>query len=139
MLSSVPSVGERARFENWAYFIFVWGPKPPEAAPEVSDLMSQCTETEDDIDTERWWGFSEPGEVRTLAKWILTTALCMDHKAGTSALPMAGDGENLVTHRTSMSSVTITPSSPRHADKVRPLCKGLDEFADFLEVCFGEV
>lgn len=126
LFPTLPSSTERARFENWAYFIFVWGRKLPEGVDLTIEMDGDVDE-----DTERWWGFSEPGEVRTLSKWIFTVALSMDDNEDE-------DDENTVRPRTSMSSITTIPPPPRCVDKVRALCKGLDEFADFLEVCFGE-
>lgn len=117
----------------------------PHAAMDFND-------EEEEEDAERWWAFSTPQTIRALSKWISTTAAHMDE---TSPVISSGDTADVLlqsvppqasaakANNTSQemadSTVAATKiSSSKHTASIRPLCKGLDEFADFLDVQCGE-
>jgi len=111
--SKKPSLPDRARFANLAYCVFVWGRKPQDA------LLANG---EDDDDVEGWWGFGEADDIRRLAKW---RSYCIVRKAYDST-----------TVDSSLSSVLEPAVAPSDA-QMKELVKGLEEFADFLDVRCG--
>lgn len=105
-----------------------------------------------DGDAERWWAFSTPQTIRALSKWISTTATHLDEEAA-SASSSSGSTTNspgsaplhaLSTTKASPPQDAVDgtaankTSSSKYATSIRPLCKGLDEFTDFLDVRCGE-
>ena len=75
----------REELWNWSWFVAVWGRRPEGAvvAPDPhrdEDEDGDMTDDEDD-DTERWWAFWRPGDIRNLSRWI---AHChgLDHDDG---------------------------------------------------------
>lgn len=148
-------LAERDSLDNWAYFVFVWGKRPADASDDGND-------DDDDDNMERWWAFNTPKSVRALSKWLTMRATEKDEQVnasvqttrqehlsisstkGSVSLSSPPPMEPLIPtppSRSSNSTYTTTsipsttaklPSPNLHA--VRDLCRGLNDFADFLEV-----
>lgn len=76
---------ERLKLRDWSWFVAVWGKKPDDALPIPrpalphddgggADDVSSLSELEEDEDSERWWGFHAPEEIKRLARWVGTKA-----------------------------------------------------------------
>ncbi|KAF8320696.1 hypothetical protein DL93DRAFT_2152611 [Clavulina sp. PMI_390] len=143
---SPPSPAERESLANWAYFVFVWGKRPASAsAVRSGGGASEASNPKADKDIERWWAFSTSESIHVLSKWISTTAVYKDEEAAmavpaavsrdsSSPLTPLDDSDTAVDE---LSSKAGKDGSLKHAQAVKPLCKSLEEFADFLDVCYS--
>ncbi|KAF8318287.1 uncharacterized protein EI90DRAFT_3083733 [Cantharellus anzutake] len=128
----------RESMKNWAYFVFVWGKRPEDAHRSAED-----DEDEDENESERWWIFSDAASIRQLADWLSCTSIPPDTASSTAVSSATGFARN--TPRSSElqdpdnggDDTTETKNSDRRIPPhIRDLCKDLNEFADFLDVCF---
>lgn len=149
--------------DNWACFVFAWGKKPSDA-PATEDRDEA---DEDDVNLERWWAFTSAESVRALSKWLMMRATEKDERedasdqvalaihpehSGTSSAeafrsrssppPMEPLIPLPVNRSTASASIASIPSVARkhhtsNVNAVRVLCRGLNDFADILEVKCG--
>jgi hypothetical protein len=131
------SQSERNRLANWAYFVFVWGRWPADAPLEDGT---------DQDDKELWWAFNEAGAIRQLSNWLLSTVLAREEvsgqiSTGDAAQEISGISTDKDTKDQQIVGKSGGPDKPTTESqavlRTRALCKGLSDFADFLDVRFG--
>ena len=127
--SLLPSQRDRGALKNWAYFIFVWGRRPDEA-PEGDD--------EETDETEQWWAFSDPSNIRQLATWLLHISAPSDIASSTAVSAKITPRESLISHQESddEDNSEIRDKEKDMPSQIRDLSKGLNGFADFLDARF---
>lgn len=78
-----PSASDRESMRKWSWFLAVWGKEPTNSPMTVTgekagEMLKDKMDVDDD-DVEEgeagdedgsWWGFSDPVQIRKLAKWL---------------------------------------------------------------------
>lgn len=67
----MPTKEERGAMRKWGWFLAVWGrvEKPLKKGKETKNSRKDDMSS-DKENAEGWWGFSDPLEIKNLAKWI---------------------------------------------------------------------
>lgn len=93
---------ERSAMKEWSWFVGVWAKRPSNETnllgiERAVNHIFNCqgnddgsdTDGEDEDegeDTEKWWGFHEPKNIRNVAEWIAASAGTDDDTSSTSSL-----------------------------------------------------
>lgn len=114
---------DRKELRKWGWFLAVWG---------LGGMSPSAFEPKDDETKARWWGFSDPVEIRQLAKW-LAAAEGVDGKDANIARrddirESGGSGSDAT------SNFELGPPTQ---GQVKGLVKGLSEYANLLEWRIG--
>ncbi|TDL24250.1 hypothetical protein BD410DRAFT_786359 [Rickenella mellea] len=162
----VPAADDRASMKKWSWFLAVWGRRKAEDDPETSKAGSRGTDSaanddgdegDQDDNEARWWGFSDPMEIKKLAKWLASTSIgetkekdgrVKDGKEGRDKGHAHADdagGDGFLTRASSPLSDVSDSGEKMDMDKtpvdiagqkvsnMKALVKALNEYADFLQ------
>jgi hypothetical protein len=125
---------EREKMRKWSWFIAVWGRKPPAEVSEKEQLPRPTDDSEEDDDSEKWWGFCDPAEIRRLASYI-------GHRSGHASDGSVAQRSNggSISYESSLptdaeGSIGVnTPNQPPRKGDLEQLAKSLKDYADILE------
>ncbi|TFK53602.1 hypothetical protein OE88DRAFT_1676860 [Heliocybe sulcata] len=67
------SLDDRTAMRRWSWFVAVWGRRPSGAAQSKKAGKEKVDEEEDDGE-EKWWGFWDAKDIKTLADWLAVKA-----------------------------------------------------------------
>lgn len=153
----MPSASERESLRKWSWFLAVWGKAPSslkEGKEDISALSEGAKPTTEDEKTSdeeddgnSWWGFAEPKEIRTLAKWLADRDGLNDKDVAGELVSganipqgFANVAEPIANTNASGSSATIPSEPPRRSSKseIKQLVKGLNDYADVLAWRIGD-
>ncbi|KAF8578019.1 hypothetical protein K439DRAFT_1621662 [Ramaria rubella] len=68
----LPSEGERSSLKRWGWFVAVFGKAGTVVGRKTEDVTEDEGDCEENKDpnAERWWGFEDVGQMRSLSKWL---------------------------------------------------------------------
>ena len=107
----VPSDEERSELRKFGWFLAVWGNGGTKATLKKVSVKQGCQPC--------WWGFSEPSEIRQLAKWLASSEELdvKDSEVKTKKTNTKGDNKQ----------------GPPTRTELKALVKGIADYADLLE------
>lgn len=117
---------------KWGWFLAVWGrvEKPLKKGKETKNSRKDIDDdmSSDKEDAEGWWGFSDPMEIKNLAKWIAAKEE-LDVKKSSDGFSMDPKREpsNSSTHR---SASTSTQGGLSISDRTTAKKRGSPQEAD---------
>jgi hypothetical protein len=79
-VKKLPAEGERDNLRRWAWFVAVWG--------------TPLEDDEDEDRSERWFGISDPTEIKHTSKWLMARALHDEYDAATGKSSSKGRAKN---------------------------------------------
>lgn len=154
----VPSTNERESLRKWSWFLAVWGEAPPSkegklVGPAPADGTKPAEDSlsvDEEDDDSRWWGFANPAEIRTLAKWLAEKEGLNDKDV--LAEPVSGGSSSRITlgaNTNSNSKSSASSSARESADSsetrrrpskaaLKHLVKDLGDYADVLAWRIGD-